>query len=188
MGPALKLKVSFRSCRRGSESGESRATEPSSLARQIALAHFIEERIESGELASYAEAAERLGLTRARLSQVVDRILLAPTIQEAVLLGSPRVTERGARAACAEHAWGAQVERVLATQEGAVGGGDRPAARCPGSAAMRAERLCGKALRGTSGGAEFSRRRLGHVAREQRGPAGMVGHDHGRRDLDHRGG
>jgi hypothetical protein len=37
---------------------ESRATEPSSLARQIALAHFIEERIESGELASYAEAAE----------------------------------------------------------------------------------------------------------------------------------
>jgi hypothetical protein len=113
MGPALKLKVSFRSCRRrGSESGESRATEPSSLARQIALAHFIEERIESGELASYAEAAERLGLTRARLSQVVDRILLAPTIQEAVLLGSPRVTERGARAACAEHAWGAQAERI----------------------------------------------------------------------------
>jgi hypothetical protein len=129
--PALKLKVSFRSCRRGPVPHESRAAEPTSLARQIALAHFIEERIESGELASYAEAAERFGLTRARLSQVVDRILLAPTIQEAVLLGSPRVTERGARAACAEHAWGAQVERVLATQEGAVGGGDRPCCEMP---------------------------------------------------------
>jgi hypothetical protein len=105
--PALKLKVSFRSCRRGPVPHESRAAEPTSLARQIALAHFIEERIESGELASYAEAAERFGLTRARLSQVMDLVLLlAPGIQERVLLGERNVNGRQVRAASALAAWG----------------------------------------------------------------------------------
>jgi hypothetical protein len=110
--PALKLKVSFRSCRRGPVPHESRAAEPTSLARQIALAHFIEERIESGELASYAEAAERFGLTRARLSQVLDLVLLAPGIQERVLLGERNVNGRQVRAASALAAWGAQAERI----------------------------------------------------------------------------
>jgi hypothetical protein len=110
--PALKLKVSFRSCRRGIQSHESRAAEPTSLARQIALAHFIEERIESGELASYAEAAERFGLTRARLSQVLDLVLLAPGIQERVLLGERCEWSGGACGERPEHAWGAQAERI----------------------------------------------------------------------------
>lgn len=112
MGLAVKLKVSFRSCRRVEDSRSEKAIRAYSLARQIALAHFIEELIESGELASYAEAAARLGLTRARLSQVADLVLLAPEIQAAVLLRDLRVAGRVARAAGAQTDWTKQAEAV----------------------------------------------------------------------------
>ncbi len=54
-------------------------------ARRLALAYLIERRIESGELKDYVDAAERLGLTRARLTQVMNMLLLPSAEQEAVL-------------------------------------------------------------------------------------------------------
>ncbi|MCK6446189.1 MAG: hypothetical protein L6Q99_07320 [Planctomycetes bacterium] len=60
---------------------------PSRLARRLALAYWIERQIESGALADYATAARLLGLTRARLTQVVNLQLLPPEEQGRLLLG-----------------------------------------------------------------------------------------------------
>jgi len=43
-------------------------------ARQLALAHWIERKIEAGELRNYAHAAAVLGVSRARVSQIVGML------------------------------------------------------------------------------------------------------------------
>ena len=70
---------------------------PSRAARMLALAYYIERLIESGELKDYADAARKLGLTRARISQVMDLLVLSPTIQEAILSGKAVGSERQSR-------------------------------------------------------------------------------------------
>ena len=86
--PVVRVKVRFRTCKKGREEDpQPRQAGPSRIARRIALAHHVEGQIERGELRDYAEAARRLGLSRARVTQIADLALLAPDIQEAVLLG-----------------------------------------------------------------------------------------------------
>ena len=98
-GPTMHVKVRFRTCQRGGASGGgATAVGPTSIARRIALAHHIEALVERGELRDYAEAAERLGLTRARLTQICDLALLAPDIQASVLLGHVEPRDRHLRA------------------------------------------------------------------------------------------
>ena len=80
----------------------------SRAARQLALAHHVERLVEAGELAGYAEAAQALGVTRARLTQVMNLLLLAPEIQEAVMAGQLRVTERSLRRVVREPVWAQQ--------------------------------------------------------------------------------
>jgi hypothetical protein len=86
------------------------------VARLLALGHEIERRIRAGELDDFAHAARMLGLTRARVTQIVNLTLLAPAIQEEILamppvaVGRDRVTERALRAIIAEPVW----ERQLA--------------------------------------------------------------------------
>ena len=58
---------------------------PARVARQVALAHALQTRITSGEFGNQAQMAEALGLTRARISQLFDLLLLAPDIQEEIL-------------------------------------------------------------------------------------------------------
>jgi predicted XRE-type DNA-binding protein len=62
------------------------AIRPAKVALQLALAHRIQKAIEAGEVRDQAEAARLLGLTRARVSQLLDLTLLAPDIQERILL------------------------------------------------------------------------------------------------------
>ena len=96
--PSLKVRVRFRTCRNGDEPApKPKAIGTATIARRIALAHHIEDLIERGELRDYAEAAERLGLTRARLSQICDLTLLAPDIQAAVLLSNVEPRDRHLR-------------------------------------------------------------------------------------------
>ena len=82
---------------------------PSRAARMLALAHHVERLVEAGELTGYAEAARVLGLTRARMTQVMKLLLLAPRIQERML--DPRashdvpVAERALRRVLANPAW-----------------------------------------------------------------------------------
>ena len=82
---------------------------PCRAAQLIALAHHIEAQIEAGELAGYAEVARSLGLTRARLTQVMNLLLLAPEIQEQLLTGDLRVTERRLRGVVGEPDWKLQL-------------------------------------------------------------------------------
>ena len=51
---------------------------PARVAVTLALAHMIQRAIDRGEIRDQAEAARRLGLTRARLTQILDLTLLAP--------------------------------------------------------------------------------------------------------------
>ena len=83
-------------------------TPVSRAARQLALAHHIERLVEAGELADYAEAARVLGLTRARVTQVMNLLLLAPDVQERVLCADERVSQRRLRDAVGEPCWGTQ--------------------------------------------------------------------------------
>ena len=63
------------------------------VARLLALAHRLDRLLRAGVVQDYAELA-RLGyVTRARISQILNLLYLAPDLQEAVLF-LPR-TERG---------------------------------------------------------------------------------------------
>jgi len=52
----------------------------------VALAHKIQNAIGRGVVRDCADVAMRLGLSRARISQLLDLTLLAPDIQEQILL------------------------------------------------------------------------------------------------------
>jgi len=85
------------------------------VARQLALAHEIERRIRASELDDLAHAARAFGLTRARVTQIVNLTLLAPQIQAEILalppvtVGRDRITERTLRPIVAEAVWERQM-------------------------------------------------------------------------------
>ncbi|GMV43622.1 MAG: hypothetical protein AMXMBFR64_53380 [Myxococcales bacterium] len=58
---------------------------PAKVARQLALAHHLEAAIERGLVADQAALARKLGLTRARITQLIDLLMLACDPQEQVL-------------------------------------------------------------------------------------------------------
>jgi hypothetical protein len=69
----------------------------------LALAHKIQNAIDRGAVQDRAEAARRLGLTRARITQLLDLTLLAPDVQEQILFaesidGLEMTCERALRA------------------------------------------------------------------------------------------
>ncbi len=64
---------------------EGPARRPARVAQMLALAHRLQNAIALGEYKDRAEAARQLGLTRARITQLMDLLLLAPNIQEEVL-------------------------------------------------------------------------------------------------------
>jgi hypothetical protein len=63
------------------------------VARLLALAHRLDQLLRAGVVRDYAELARLGRVTRARVSQVMALLLLAPDLQEQVLF-LPR-TERG---------------------------------------------------------------------------------------------
>ena len=63
------------------------------VSRLMALAIRFEQQVRNGELASYSQLAALGHVTRARVSQIMNLVNLAPDIQEE-LLDLPR-TERG---------------------------------------------------------------------------------------------
>ena len=110
----VKMKVSFRTCQRQDVQVEPRpkATGPTAIARRLALAHHVEALIANGELAGLADAAKRLGLTRARMTQIADMTLLAPEIQSAIALGEVRPNDRQLRDVLKHPTWDGQ-QRVF---------------------------------------------------------------------------
>lgn len=64
------------------------------VARLMALAVKFQDMVDRGEVKDYAELA-RLGyVTRARISQIMNLLLLAPDIQEELLFMPPTVARR----------------------------------------------------------------------------------------------
>jgi len=51
-------------------------------ARLLALAHRWQKLLDEGQIESQAEIARILGLTRARVSQIIDMALLSPVVQK----------------------------------------------------------------------------------------------------------
>ena len=60
-------------------------TKPLRLARILAMAHIVSAQIMSGEIENYEAAAKHYRVSRPRISQIVDLMLLAPDIQEQIL-------------------------------------------------------------------------------------------------------
>ena len=58
------------------------------IARLLALAHKFQKMLDSGEVESMAELARLGRVSRARITQIMDLLMLAPEIQEEVLFGS----------------------------------------------------------------------------------------------------
>lgn len=98
---------------------------PAKVARMLALAQHIQNAIDRGMVADRAAVARKLGFTRARITQLLDLVLLAPDIQVRVLEleaidGVEPMSERALRAVAhagtwAEQsaAWGAQMSLAV---------------------------------------------------------------------------
>ncbi len=85
---------------------EKSSTRPvSRAARMLALAHYVERLVEEGTVASYAEAARQVGVSRARMSQITNLLNLPPKVQEGPLLGKIDLSERRIRALVARAEW-----------------------------------------------------------------------------------
>jgi hypothetical protein len=83
----------------------------------LALAHRFEELVRTGEVKDYADLARLGGVSRARVSQILKLLTLAPFIQELILdlpprvLGEETITERHLRKVLSEPRWDRQ--RIL---------------------------------------------------------------------------
>lgn len=86
---------------------------PAKVARQLALAHHLEAAIERGLVADQAALARKLGLTRARVTQLFDLLMLAADLQEQVLAleavdGAEPMAERTLRTVAHAGTWAEQ--------------------------------------------------------------------------------
>ncbi len=77
----------------------------SRAARMLALAHYVERLVDQGTVKSYADAARQLGVSRARMSQILNLLNLAPRVQEGLLLGDLHLSERRMREVVARAEW-----------------------------------------------------------------------------------
>lgn len=96
---------------------------PARVAQVLARAHRLEAAIAGGDYADRADAARQLGFTRARITQILDLLLLAPNIQERVLEfeavdGREPMSERALREVVRHDAWTEQRHAWRAISQG----------------------------------------------------------------------
>jgi hypothetical protein len=89
------------------------ARRPARVAQALALAHRLQAAIDRGDYRDRAELAHQLGFTRARVTQLLDLLLLAPDIQERVLDleavdGVEPIAERALRVIVRHESWAEQ--------------------------------------------------------------------------------
>ena len=83
-------------------------------ARFLALGHAIDQAVRRRDLPSHAAAARQLGITEARVSQIVQLTLLAPDIQERILAGELPVSTRALRPIAKTPDWAEQRRELVA--------------------------------------------------------------------------
>lgn len=74
---------------RGKTTTRRAATRVPSVVKTLVLACQIDQAIAEGRAKDYAEVARQMGVTRARVSQIMKFRSLAPAIQEVLLLADP---------------------------------------------------------------------------------------------------
>ena len=79
--------------------------EPSPTARLLALAYWIERQVQAGAFKDYREAAKRLGISHARVSQITGLLMVPAAMQADVLLGRVQPMERSMRAMATRTPW-----------------------------------------------------------------------------------
>jgi hypothetical protein len=93
------------------------------VARLLALAHHFQALLKQGVFGSQTEIAQVAGLTRARITQIMNLLFLAPDIQEQILFlprvakGRDSVTERDLREVLKTLMWREQRARWAAVQQ-----------------------------------------------------------------------
>ncbi len=97
----------------------------------LALAHRFEDLVRSGEVKDYADLARAGRVSRARVSQILKLLTLAPSIQEYILSLPPRtageepITESDLRPVVREPRWDRQhvlFEKLIRRHGGQTGG------------------------------------------------------------------
>ncbi len=87
------------------------------ISRLMALAHHLERLVVTGVVKDYAELARLGQVSRARITQIMNLLLLAPEIQEEILFlpkttkGHDPIKLRHLQAVALERDWGRQRER-----------------------------------------------------------------------------
>src|SRR5690606_36392430 len=87
------------------------------VSRLLALAHYFQHLLDTGVVRTQMELAELAKLTTARISQIMDLLVLAPDIEEEILFlppvtkGPAPVTERELRPLLKTLVWSEQRER-----------------------------------------------------------------------------
>jgi len=107
------VRLSSEAPREKAEAKVEPARRPAHVARMLALAHHIQGAIDRRVVADRAEVARKLGLTRARITQLLDLTLLAPDLQVRVLEleavdGVEPLTERQVREVVHAGSWAQQ--------------------------------------------------------------------------------
>ena len=93
---SIEYKATFRNKRKAAKTGKtphSSGRTPHALSfprvtRLLALAHHLQGLIDQGIVHDYADIARLTGLSRARLTQIMNLGLLAPQIQEEIIFAA----------------------------------------------------------------------------------------------------
>lgn len=117
-GLTITKPVHFRSANRGRKVIQKGKAAPRAdlgrvprLSRLMALAIHMDDLIRQGAVTDYAELARLAHVTRARMTQIMNLLHLAPDLQEAILLlprsrgGRDPITEREIRPLAAAPDW-----------------------------------------------------------------------------------
>ncbi len=117
-GIAIQCKVRFgKGLKRSPSAGDSKRVPR--VTRMLALAYHIDRLIDSGEVKDYAEAARIFGVTRGRMTQVMNLLNLSARIQELLLSGELHVSERLLRELGRDPNWERQLHEVESSSSSA---------------------------------------------------------------------
>ena len=121
-GPRMEFDLHFRPGLQGRrELADGPAPDPPAgqeavprVTRLLALAHRWNNLLERGEVQNQAEIARLMGITEARVSQIMNLTFLAAAIQEDIMRGTahPKLTESILRKALQSPVWGYHLSSV----------------------------------------------------------------------------
>lgn len=109
--PVATYRVTFKRRLRASNPAAALPPQVPRVTRMLVLAHRIDGMIRARDLRDWADAARLLGVTRARMTQISNLLLLAPLMQERVLTfeEAQATSERRLRSVVARTEWSVQV-------------------------------------------------------------------------------